>query len=838
MATQPAKPSSCQNFLALDLQLSSVCHPIATVALLAFTLVASPFGLADQITSNIDTGQTSKAKSPPKKDRAPEPVAPEKLEISGYEPLFLQKKPSSETQTIHIVGSFPKDVSLEAVSADLVPDQDQTWASDKEIFAQVALGDNAKGTVILLVKSSIGTTSISFEIRNACAKLDPPRAAVAPTTVAGWNKLCDLPPITDDKKAKHVAVTYGINALQHSSKTNPDSNFCNNSSTDVSVVDLKDTYLNTGDAARVVVCNQNPFRWATTLSRNETAIKNDDPSAFLGILDPMLGANNATKAAAGAAGSATQKSSQGTTSKPAGSNKYSLNKSLAAPQNFTFEDPVQGCINELADNISNDDKSISAFITNYNSTKVVIEDDSTECGVRKDKTIKLWCDGQELPTTHLNAIASQIASIKTEIAYRENQLGTDGNSLSQKHLKALQAQDKALDQQLCVANKLLTVATKTIPENVVTPIQKILGTNGSFVYMSTNVGRYHDPTQVTWKLSSRLKTTSGSGALPTSSTLAVSPYLECMLPSSDDSGTNGPTGKGQRNGQPNPPTPTDPITPPVKEQKKASPTPSATTQVHQTAHVETVSFAEANNDVALPNTPENPEEQSKKGAQKTKQNNPGGGANQQPPAGQQSDQTPAQSPKTGPTQEDGPQITTVFGGPQFVVSAGVAAVILRNQQFQKVQASGQTSGTTIEYSTNSLIRMSPLIMGHARLYKYKRSDRAIWATLGVTGASNNSGVSAEYFVGVSWSWLNNWVFLSPGLYIGQKQSLTAGYKVGQELPSSFTGSLPTTQNYRPGFGLTMSIRIPGTSAPKTKSTNSNSGNSKNSSNTEKTNSSD
>jgi hypothetical protein len=35
------------------------------------------------------------------------------------------------------------------------------------------------------------------------------------------------------------------------------------------------------------------------------------------------------------------------------------------------------------------------------------------------------------------------------------------------------------------------------------------------------------------------------------------------------------------------------------------------------------------------------------------------------------------------------------------------------------------------------------------------------------------------------SFLHNWVFLTPGLYLGQKQTLTGGYKVGQQLPSFF-----------------------------------------------------
>ena len=146
---------------------------------------------------------------------------------------------------------------------------------------------------------------------------------------------------------------------------------------------------------------------------------------------------------------------------------------------------------------------------------------------------------------------------------------------------------------------------------------------------------------------------------------------------------------------------------------------------------------------------------------------------------------------------------------------------MQNRQYQKVQASGQASGTTIEYSTDSSARISPLIMAHGRIHKFASTDDAIWGTLGVTASSNNSGVSAEYFVGGTVSFLHNWVFLSPGLYLGQKQTLTGGYKVGQQLPSSFSGSLPIQQSLKPAFGLAISFRVPGTSAPKSKTTDQN-----------------
>jgi hypothetical protein len=825
---------------AHSLRVISRC--ISATVLIAFVTVGCPLSAARQAGGSAKNADATNKKPAPKKDKAAEPSTAEKLEISGYEPLFLQKK--TDPQAIHLVGTFPKDVLLDGPSDALVPDPDRTWASDKEVFAWVTLAGDAKGTAFLLVKSSAGTASVSFEIRDACTAPGAAPAEATPTPVEGWNSLCNIPasPGKPDKKTKRVTVAYGINALQHSSITNPTPAFCKNSSASIDVVELKDTYLETNDVARVVVCNQNPFRWATTFSRDETAIKNDDPSTFLGILDPMLGASNATKTATNAADAATKNSPTGTTNKAAGSNRYRLplpGATPPGPQSFTFEDPVQACVDIVATSIKEADDKITNFIAGYNSTKVVIEDDSTDCDTRRTTAINLWSDAQKLPIKGLNAITSQISSLKTEVAYRVNQFGTDGNSLGQKHVKALQDQGKALDQQLCVVGKLLTAAAKNIPDSVVTPIQNILGTNGSFVYVSTSVGQYHDPTDVTWKLSSTLKNTSGSGVLASSSTLAVSPYLECLSTTNDNSGTNQQTEQDQKTQPATPPV--QPNTPPVKKEKKANPTPSANmlgAPVDLPNYLRTVSFVTADIDAEFQSSPPDPQGGHTSAQQSGQNNKPSPGKNQQPPGGaQQTDQAPVQPQKTGPTQEDGPQIHASFGAPEFVVSAGVAAVLLRNQQFQKVQASGQTSGTTIEYSTNSLVRMSPLIMAHARLYKYKGSDRAIWGTLGVTGASNNNGVSAEYFAGASWSWLHNWVFLSPGLYIGQRQSLTGGYKVGQQLPSSFTGSLPTTQNYKLGFGLALSIRIPGTSTPKAKSSDSSTGKGKNASTGGKTNSS-
>lgn len=173
---------------------------------------------------------------------------------------------------------------------------------------------------------------------------------------------------------------------------------------------------------------------------------------------------------------------------------------------------------------------------------------------------------------------------------------------------------------------------------------------------------------------------------------------------------------------------------------------------------------------------------------------------------------------TGPTQEDGPQIDVTFGAPRFVTSAGVVGVLLRDQQYQKVQASGQSSGTTIEYSTNSNWRYNALFMGHVRFYQYKGTDDGLFATLGAGGTTQPA---AEYFAGATSSFAHNWLFLSIGAYFAKQQTLTGGYKVGSQLPSSFSGSVPTESNYKPGLGIGISIRVPGTATPKTKTPNSN-----------------
>jgi len=812
-------------------------------------------------------GQTPGAVKPPHGQKPQPPAQPQpdpnKISVTEYEPMFLQ---SSGKQAIRIEGTFPNPDEIEVLpQPPLSPDAEYS-ISDSEILLNVTVASAASNEAAVLVQrkpasgggsqpaSSNGRWTLKFEVHDACNK-HVSLPASQPRVPAGWASLCkipgSIPNCKDSLKKKSGTCVYGMNALTHQRTTNLSSGtgqqFCGTEWTGFGEFDRPSTYLTVKDAAAVLVCNQNPFRWATTLSRNDTPIKNDDPSVLLGALDPALGLKNATDAANTAtkksnsqspAGAQTKSNTGGQAKAEAKVEPQTKNILAAKPKplpkgltfnfqvvngtpqeetnplTFTFADPVQECVKDISTVVQGDDTTISNFIDSYNGMKAETEDDSTSCDTRLTDATNLWTGAQMLPTKDLNGVQQDISALQQEIAYRLSVVKAYANNpLGKSETAALTAQNQALVQQECVVADLLTTTT-TVFKSVAVPIQNILGTNGSLVYISTAVGDDHDPVERVWKLSSTLK----KDTLADTSDFGQNTYAACLNPQKGQQQQQQQQNPNHQNGQ----NPTQPPNPNGDQNPSGDDTVSLRHDNSGVHYRDAMLYTPAEHSVVVDeasgalqsgnqttNSPQQPGGQSKK--KKTGNGNTGGNNNGQQD-GQQT--TPQTSPAV--TQEDGPTIDATFGAPRFVVSAGTAAVILRNRQYQKVQANGQSSGTTIEYSTNSLTRINPLLMGHIRLYQYHGTDDGLFGTLGVSGASNNQGVSAEYFLGLTSSFAHNWIFVSPGLYIGQSLSLSGGYKVGDPLPAKFSGSVPTEQGYKVGFGLAISIRIPGTTSPKTK----------------------
>ena len=159
----------------------------------------------------------------------------------------------------------------------------------------------------------------------------------------------------------------------------------------------------------------------------------------------------------------------------------------------------------------------------------------------------------------------------------------------------------------------------------------------------------------------------------------------------------------------------------------------------------------------------------------------------------------------------------IFGTSRIVVTGGLTTGILRKQEFQRsTSISGGQSQTVIGLKTDSLFRVAPMLYGHVRLHEEDHHSEAWYATLGVTANSDNKGTSPEFLLGLSRSLLQQRFFATAGVYLGQQQRLDGGLHVGDVIPSSFTGELPVTKSYRPGFAFAISFRF---AKPKDTTTN-------------------
>jgi hypothetical protein len=562
-----------------------------------------------------------------------------------------------------------------------------------------------------------------------------------------------------------------------------DNEFCKPSHKGSSL-DIRKTYRRTNSSTAVMVCDKNPFKYSTQVVVKEQVIQDDDLTTFLGILVPTLGASKAADSATkGASGKSTAKSMS-----------VPNLKRPAAP--VQIRDSVQACLGQIATHLRDVEQDYSNFLAQYAGMKAELEDDSKECSTKVTDAQTLWKQALSLTSsTKLRAVSEDVTTLLAEIDQRAALAAASEfakSDLTKTQTASLLAAKDALKIQYCIAQKTQDLISQNVGLKVLDPLTAILGDNDSFVYVTPPLGPYQQPTSVDWVVQS---TAIQSGAdksqsLIDASDLATDPFQACF--------TQPETQK---------PTPEKPTQKPPEQPAQPN---SATSQAFHSWTPISVSYDGSG--LAWP------------------QSGTGGGANQQKVKKPKQPPSPA-TPEPAPQQSKTPEAmqighgTLTYGGPRFIVSAGIFGVALRQQEFQKAigQAldssghpiQGQSAVNTIQYKTNSFARISPMILAHARLYSYSGSDKAIWGTVAVTGKPDNQGTSPEYLFGISQSFWDNWVFLTGGLYVGMKQSLTPGLYVGQAVPSSLTGDIPVQKNYKAGFGFGVSFRIPKSDAPKT-----------------------
>lgn len=748
------------------------------------------------------------------------------LRVDAIQPLFLDA--SDAEQTVHFVGCFPDGAVIPVKGNDEFSIKKYLRLSPQDFLVSLTLNDRSPGSRLLTLAppdtSHLLPVTVQIDVVGvtaACNKaIAAKNATLAPTNAADCSDdatgakspgpaaantavlaSCQLP-----KDGTYAA----FNAITREFTDSGTSMFCNRSSRSGAPLsfDQKSIYKTEKDTVHFVVCNKNPFIANTSSSITKTPIANDDLTTFLGILAPGLGA---AKAASDAT-SGTKNNNAASKGLTARHPPLPPSAEAAPLSSFPpIRDPVQDCLDGITTELHAIDDEYGKFRRCFHTKRTTLLDSDLTCDARLQDTIDL-----STRVAALNSKASdEIANVNEELSTLQSIVATRGqiasngpyhkDQLTQEEVAALGAAGEALSSEGCVSD-----AASALVNTVYTAaswLDTMLGDSQTFVEQ-TDI-RVTGATTVNWSVKSAPPVSNTANILAAGGALSSDPYAKCRNQAQPNGNTHNPV-DGNGSG------------PAKKNNGTSTPQGSSDSSSIPAAVENGVIYSAPTRyrleDVALrmDSDPEN--------SQTGQNNNSGAGTaddnTKSKKAGSDSANTQSNASTAGTEVGSG---TYIFGAPQVVVSVGVGGVFMQNRQYQKVQASGQSSGTTIEYSTDSSARISPLIMAHGRIHKFAGTDDAIWGTLGVTASSNNSGVSAEYFVGGTVSFLHNWVFLTPGLYVGQKQTLTGGYKVGQQLPSSFSGSLPIQQSYKPAFGFAISFRVPGTSAPKSKTTNQNNG---------------
>ena len=787
--------------------------------------------------------------------------AGDKLNVDSIEPLFLDA--TTQEQGVHLHGTFPQGTDVKVFTPKFTKVQLIPYDATQDLFVNVTVADAtvdadtlAKTNKVFLkvVPKQGSPTLVSIDVvpvTSSCpfaltAGLFTPAPTGCPDVsdqeVNDVTASCSLPP---------TYTFAAFNAATRKFTELGDENFCNSSQMTAAPQKQKkrrkaaketagadanpdSTYRKTGDLVQFVVCNKNPFLASTDFSMSKTPIANDDLTTFLGLLVPGLGAGKAANAANAEAKIAGLQPPVGAVGEIVSPGQTPPPPPPPPPPEFKgVADPIQSCMAGITAMLNNIDAEYGNFRSCFLSTRTRLLQSDKTCSARlKDavalsKSLSNLDEDVNAATVNVNQEIAALQSIVTARTQSATNGPYSGGQLTKPQLALLKADSTALTSQACISNAASDLVSQAFKG--ASWLDNILGDTASFVE-ETDIQAF-DPTIVTWSVKSSPPSTNTGAILATAASLGSDPYAKCSPTSKGGNNNNNNNNSGNNNKKKNggnqggnPPDQNNPANP----SPTAANTSGASIMAAERSEppVARAGYRLQYAALRMPAESDTDPQDNNGGNNQSTNNNSNNNNNNN--NGSKKSTTPQSSAPaaTGMTYSG----TYTFGAPRVVVSAGVAAVVgLQNRQYQKVQANGQTSGTTIEYSTNSSFRMSPLIMAHGRLYQYHEDD-SIWATLGVTASSNNSGVSAEYFLGVTGSFLHNWVFLTPGLYIGQVQSLTGGYKVGDQLPSSFTGNIPVQQSYKPGFGLAISFRVPGTSAPKNKTTNQN-GNSTNGNNT-------
>ncbi len=152
--------------------------------------------------------------------------------------------------------------------------------------------------------------------------------------------------------------------------------------------------------------------------------------------------------------------------------------------------------------------------------------------------------------------------------------------------------------------------------------------------------------------------------------------------------------------------------------------------------------------------------------------------------------------------------TFEFGSPRFLIAAGLSFSPMNAVQYARVDSPTAAGGKEVRVgrSNSSNFRALPMAMVHGRLNGCSVGRTRLYASVGVTAKADNKGTVPEYLLGLSTSFINERIFLTGGVYLGQQQNLQGGLREGDVVPSTLS-ELPVAKGYRSGFGFAVTYRF-------------------------------
>jgi len=150
---------------------------------------------------------------------------------------------------------------------------------------------------------------------------------------------------------------------------------------------------------------------------------------------------------------------------------------------------------------------------------------------------------------------------------------------------------------------------------------------------------------------------------------------------------------------------------------------------------------------------------------------------------------------------------------RFSIGAGFVYGALRAPQYGTVQrrsaappgASGDTLANVVTLTDNSGYRVIPSVTLSTLIWDWdNRYIDGMHVTLGAGVLPKSGDVTVDYLVGIGFGVFGSRLLVTPGIYIGRKNYLLAGVRLGDEISSS---TPPTGSRYQAQFGLGLTYRL-------------------------------